>query len=617
MKNEIKKLVFFLLVTNVYCWCALARRSIKMRRVTFDPEPRPSSEASPPPLVLASYPATVCEKEVTHLHEQFSHKSILKNHVPDSQVYDSLCTMLIDLPPPPSTGLLSLDVLQEETVFKPKKAFFNLVSVDENPSDTTSLESDDDDAQEDKTSMDAAPYEDEEETSQIYHVQDSDIDELLFAIDSKVDDSMSPADLEYSEFPLDFIQDNEMAPIAKDEIHTTNIRKLDEDHNDLLNDFKIATKRNKVEDEPFEDNVVSLNETEPVGTMEKEEIKIDSKPIEPVIEEPCTKETYVEPMENTETAELKERSPDENVQNIEKDFEPVIEEPFIKETYVEPMENVDYAETGEISFKEETESTEHIFEPIIKEPSNEANIEETMVNTELQWDSSNLSNSAPIEREKSSIPENINDNVDIMLDKECIPNLDNDITDNQAEEKNYSIDLPNMNISLSVESIEIPVESTESRDKSTPEISQDPKPPQAVTENLTQPCVTTSSLNEPTKESPTNQQTIVSSEPTQTINAPLITNTEQETTHRHRRKSGRKHHRKHSHKQSSTAPPLPDASFIPSSIPKDPEQRALDAQAKFKRYLAKMAATAATENLNCAGEPETLEPHMVSETFVT
>jgi len=87
------------------------------------------------------------------------------------------------------------------------------------------------------------------------------------------------------------------------------------------------------------------------------------------------------------------------------------------------------------------------------------------------------------------------------------------------------------------------------------------------------------------------------------------------TVFKHKKKSDKKshnHHRKHSHSKKSKhkkqeVPSSPHVVHLEAT-----EKRSAEARARFQRYLNKMAAKSENVNLNCAGETETLEPHMVS-----
>ncbi|XP_018012660.1 uncharacterized protein LOC108669765 isoform X1 [Hyalella azteca] len=473
---------------------------VKKRKVDFDLQPRPSAEASPPALVLGNYPSIVSFTEVASLLSSTTQKSILKNCIRDNQAYDSLCNTLIDLPPPPSNDLLSLDVLQQETVFKPRKAFANLVAVD-----ITDL------IEERKHSSDEEVENqyDTESTKNPLKVSLSDVEssivetQLATGETPEVFTKPSDNDEPIVNKVLDDIYENlidkeeEILWHKCEEYVSRNVRKLDDDHNELLNDFEIAIKRNKVADDDYEDCSARL------GGSESLEVKID------IVDDSIVQSYSNAGLDETDVNDINKREVIE---------EPCIQTKLVVSESVETSEPVNRTRTDEVGSSDQNSQTS----------------------------------------------------------TKVVPSVERDMPRNTS----------NFESTLSV-----------------------------TNEEMTEFEVLSSSLTAPENDKQTNQQllTPLSIVSCQSINATL-TNTTQELTSRHRRKSGRKSHRKHSHstKQAQSSSQLSDTtSFLtPSHVAKDPEQRALDAQAKFKKYLAKMSAAANTENLNCAGEPETLEPHM-------
>jgi len=92
--------------------------SEKQRKVTFDAEIHPEKQHIPPNLQFAHLPSIVSIENYSNVDDAsyYSQRSILKN---SPERCDFITNYFIDIPPPQTENLLCLDILEEETVFKP------------------------------------------------------------------------------------------------------------------------------------------------------------------------------------------------------------------------------------------------------------------------------------------------------------------------------------------------------------------------------------------------------------------------------------------------------------------------------------------------------------------
>ena len=557
--------------------------SNKKRKVTFDPELHPSSESSPPVLQFAHFPSIVSQQDIKDIQDPRIYKSILKNPPVNGKPYEGLCNFLIDLPPPQEEGLLSLDVLQMETVFKPKYGFGGLkdepIRLPIFEQDRSSEEESDDDS--------ITEYNINDETLNIGHsVNEDDLvicqttskpktfeaslileqsPEGRFALDEyeiEVDSSSRPCitepwlsatNLNASLATLD--SDIEFTDVSK--VVVTGVQSTPEMEVIIVpeifvpqtNDLPIATSIDNISNPEASSWPVLNSTSESVVNFEealdRRKCKDDGFEINIPVVEVLKKIDQFNPnirKLNEEHDELLDDFEIVNKRNkIFNEIEPIelCSVAAHLTAYNQPDEGtvtVDY----EISQKEEDEK---IFD---QTPMN--NVNETSISDDVR---TSRKSPSPIEIDPiiSAKPESIQTQLSVEI--------------------HDTLSVAN-NANLIQSSISSPLATCATNDRDI---------------NITNTVTTESTISD------ANAQT--------------------------RRKSSRKIHRKHSHasRASGAIQQQSDINNTNTNISiATSEQKSIDAQAKFKRFLSKMSAKAINENqnVNCAGEPETLEPHMVS-----
>lgn len=557
--------------------------SSEKRKVTFDPELQPSSESTPPDLPLAQYPPIVSQLILEDIKDPTICRSILKNPPIDDKGYESLCNFLIDLPPPAEDGLLSLDILQIETVFKPRNRFDDL-----------------------KTEHTRIPVIEEDNSSAEYSDEDS-FTEDNFTDKSNVQDIINEEDHIFRQ-----------TLVKPQSFEASLILQLPSDDRLGFSDFEINN----------DNNSLSPN------ISENENLWISDTNVNSILETSNSDAAFTDETKVTET----------DLQLI-----PVIKEIIHKHTI---KDNTSDLEDLRTEFENCTNNGEW---PSIDKSVNISIVKEICIDKRIYQDSSEK-NSLENELEKV---EYINPNIrklneegnDLFEDFETV-NKKNKITNDYAalETTDQSTDIGDnisketLNREIQYDKIDQNIYNTnqESDLKDLQTLAQDkyieaPSPPSPIEVDpsfiLSEPSV----ANETNTTSPysnshevlnniTSNKLLINTKTVEEVpNVPALSNNseicESSTTTRQRRKSGgRKGHRKHSH-GSRSVPTIQQENNCnnitnnnTSTLTTTADQKTLDAQARFKRYLGKMSVKAMNENqnLNYAGEPESLEPHMVS-----
>ena len=564
----------------------------KKRRVTFDSEEiRPSSASSPPPLLLGHFPAIVGIKDVQSIDFHFNSKSILKNAPQEDRPYDSLCNVLIDLPPPPSNEVLSLDVLQQETVFKPPTRFAQFkIDEDKLPLfETESSEDDSEDESEDEydfrsTTVDDTINEDDITTlefipkpktfessllleqntdERIFFIKNEDVreanDESLYieeqiipSVNQKLFTSSAEMELFASPIKNNYVEDISIVEV------TQNAKTSDPSTKEFP-DF------DGVKDKNDANNTFSYLDSSDITEILSDGLKHTEKPdtlTQAVINR---NETHHPPA--SFTRDTKERSVDQQSRTTSTSEEGDVvaatnkgTETAKEESQKESNLNSEFTQANILTYDE----------PLITESRTL-----TSELTRPDSDSSLITDSLPISKfvasfQTNNLSENVSNEVNEFA-REGLRNISIE-TDEQFIELGNQKVVQEESVIFNSTSLSPPFHDITNRENK-------------------------SNLNSQSLDIIENSDTKLNqSEPRQ-------------------RRKYKKTHRKHSRfSKSITKEDHPENEKSEADIVALQDQRAAEAREKFKRYLAKMSGKASSEvqNLNCAGEIETLEPHMVS-----
>ena len=509
----------------------------KKRKVTFDPEIRPSSQAEPPLLPLAQLPSIVSKNDIQIELDIYGCKSILKNPPSEDRPYENLCNFLIEIPPPPSTDLLSLDILEQETVFRPKNRFGDLKDEISKFPKLESISSSDDEIGEDRISLSNEINEDIDRST------DSKPLETVITLKNLTDSKEL-----YDPIPSEVIVDE--------------------------SDISLT------------DSLVPNLQEKNIQKVLEEIIEVDIKEIVTAIPDLSSDAEFnIGIDEHSEAIELCELESSKNYINLDRR----------KST--------------------ELESAKYI--PEVEEQDKANDINPNI--RKLDEDRSISPDSFEVSHKRNKLEDDISVKSNTLL-SETFYEESLSLTRNNNNQSIHS--------DINITDIEALIEPTSNCDEQNLTSDQFP-------EQLTNSLVTKSPIQliqselgetDPSTNLPLTELTntvtdnILIANPS-TSNSALDSNkktTAEETSEvnssRHRRKSGRKGHRKHSHGSRSRSSQHQTTDNVCSN-PNQAEQRALEAKEKFKRYLGRMTAKAMAENqnLNCAGEEETLEPHMVRQ----
>jgi len=528
----------------------------KKRKVTFDPEEQPSLQSQPLDLLYADYPPVVSQQHSADIVCPASpSKSILKNPPVGDRGYENLCNILFDLPPPPEDNLLSIDnIFQTETVFKPGNNFARL-----------KLES--------IRALEEAlgkVEEEEEDLTQLASEENLDDAHLLFDVEQEKNAYTESEDPNTKQSRVNLLNDNDSDWLS-DLSEIIVVESPDSEADSILTNACSESEAADSEAQGRVHDIIQIDRTElncplqsQVGDFEEvvHDIYSDENSIETSVNESVS---FIEPLS-------RENSFEENSNpNIRK----------LDDTSIEELTE------AEIVRKKNKTSVRNLSSQSTPTPETISNDNTTSLSSEEVINNVICNNSyieiCP-EVSSESLSQNINDKVALKdpIDTLSLSNLSSLISPPTS------------------------IEHTETHE---------------VEESLQSNTLIQNSFSIDTSELQRNElvdsqiRLISSDADLQRLNSSDTGENTVPTTHtKHKKKSEKKSHthRKHSHSKKSKhkkqeVAPSPHLVHLETS-----EKRSAEARARFQRYLNKMSAKNTNENvnLNCAGEPETLEPHM-------